>query len=371
MSKTFILSAVILFLNVLATTGQEVSYANSKLKETGDLLSVECRSDFGVNIPDCLTVIKGKEIVVEYDSSQIISHLGISLFAKETKKAVNTVVCNFIERILLELVLQATPEDMFRKMEEYKIAISKNGQIYNISRIKSLPSVLEKIRHDTPFAIQKEQKTYTAVWDFNDGDILSITFPSDRELVSGENKKEADEMLNKALSEYQCRQNISLDTIYSSYGLTFIPETNIYKKEGLYYITDSINENVYYAKQSDSLFCIVDDDSNVLASVSNLFQGHISGSNVMLEVKHHGYGNLQPEIRISLKDFVCLFRNDFNLYCAVRDKETDEMSITLVLYNKYLDYIHLLSVTTTKTQVLQRKDILKADFYSNIPQYHI
>jgi hypothetical protein len=297
--------------------------------------------------------------------------LGISLFGKETKKATNTVVCNFMERVLLELVLQETSLDIFRKMEEYRLVIKRNGRKYDVSNIQSLTSVLEKIRKDTPFALRKEQKTYMAVWDFGDGDVLSVTFPSDRELVSGENKKEADEILNKKMTGYQCLQNISLDTVYSSYGLTFVPEANIYIKKGQYYINDSINENVYYAKQSDSLFSIVNDSDNAVASVSNLFQGHISGSNILLDLKHHGYGNLQPGILISLKDFVCLFRSDFDLYCAVRDEQTNKMNITLVLYHKYLDYIHLLSVKTTKDQVLQSKDILKVDFYSNIPQYNL
>jgi hypothetical protein len=369
MSKTFILSMAISVFHVLVSTGQE-SYASSKLKETGDLLPADCRVS-GADRMDCPAVIKGKKIVMEYDSSHTVSHLGISLFGEETKKAANTVVCNFMERVLLELVLQETPRDMLRKTEEYRLVIKRNGREYSESDIRSLASVLEKIRHDTPFALRKEQKAYTAVWNFGNGDMLSVTFPSDRELVSGENKKEADEMLNKKMTGYRCRQNISLDTVYSSYGLTFVPEANIYIKKGQSYMNDSINENVYYARQSDSLFSIVNDSNNAVASVSNLFQGHISGSNILLDLKHHGYGNLQPGILISLKDFVCLFRTDFDLYCAVRDGETDKMNITLVLYHKYLDYIHLLSVKTTKDQVLQRKDILKADFYSNIPQYNL
>ena len=44
----------------------------------------------------------------------------------------------------------------------------------------------------------------------------------------------------------------------------------------------------------------------------------------------------------------------------------------IVVFNhKKLNYIHLLRVETDKSQLFVKASVLKADFYSNIPQHSI
>jgi hypothetical protein len=346
-------------------TAGQTSYMSNKLAEIADKLPRGCFVD-GKSMVECPSVIKDRKIVIRYSNPQTVSHIGVSLFNDKMKELANPIVCDFIERAMLELLLQPSAKETIEKMKEYNIAIRRNGVDFGSSYFKSLPSALEAIRPDTPFSLKKTQKQYIAEWKTNGDVSISVSFPSDRELITGTNKKEADETLNSDLLKYKCSRNISLDTVYSGYGLKLIPDENIYEKQGQYYHSESINSNVYYSKETDSIFYVLDSKDYPVASISNLFQGQISGANIKLDLNHKGYGKIQSQVTISLKDFICFFKDDYDFYCAVQEKGEDNIDITLVLYHKDLNYIHMLTVKSTTDRVMAKNGALKADFYSNI-----
>jgi len=135
---------------------------------------------------------------------------------------------------------------------------------------------------------------------------------------------------------------------------------------------------------SDSRFNKKIADENLTDSLSNfkcsnsafadstynaLFDKYTSSDNIVLDIKHLRYGLEPPIISIPLKDFFCMFKDDFNLFCNIRDEDDDNIKITIILQHKIHPFIHMLLVETTKEAFEKGEDNIKSDFYSYIPQH--
>lgn len=347
----------------------QMNYASEKLSRIGSQLPDKCLRS-GNSRVNCPEVIEGKSIIIRYDDRKNIAHLGINLFQDQTKEMAGYSACEFIERIILELTLYSDNKAIVRELKNNNMVFQRNKINFGSGSFGSISLFTQRTGADTPFFLHRTPTTYTAIWKPDQTETFTLSFPAERELVSGKNKKEADEELNGLLNKKICPQDILLDTVFSSSGLKFLSGKNIYEKKGKYYVNESINANVYYIKQADNLFCILNDENFPRESISNQFLGYAENKNLKLHISHIGYGALLPEIDISLKDFICHFKGEFNLYCAVQKKDENDFNITLVLKNNYLNYVHMLSAKTAGQDIFAENGSLKAELYSYIPQHN-
>jgi hypothetical protein len=190
--------ALLFISNVTNTHAQ--TYSSAKMEELGSDIPADCLPSTN-SIFDCPKIIKNKSLVVNFNQAHEISHLGISLFSDETKELLNLPVCNFIERMMLELVLETSTENLTHKLDRLKLTLTKNGLPYGEVRFPSISNVLEEIQMPAQFSILKEDDRYAAVWKYNREDQFVFTFPASHELIFGTDKKESDDILNKSLFE--------------------------------------------------------------------------------------------------------------------------------------------------------------------------
>jgi hypothetical protein len=266
-------------------------------------------------------------------STDKLSNLGISLFDGKSKELLEPSVCDFIERLMLELILLPNDKQVVRKLNEYKINIQYNGTDFGV-RKESFSSLLKKSSLFPAFTLQKTQKKYTAIWKSQQGDLFTITFPAERELIEGTSKREADETLSRLLVDYACE-------------------------------TNRVSEPIRFFSSEDN------DENYSLETMSNLFYGYINNDNLKLKLNYRSQNTIPPETIISLNDFLCFFRNNFEFYCNVKDKGQNHFEITLILYHRDFNYIHMLLIKSTQETISEEERILDADFYSNISQYNL
>ena len=106
-------------------------------------------------------------------------------------------------------------------------------------------------------------------------------------------------------------------------------------------------------------------------SLSNLFQTRQNGIDKKLLITHRQYGYFTPEIELPLNNFLALFEKDFNIYSSTGKNKKGEWQTIVVIQHKILNYIHLLRAVTTNEALQENPLIMKADFFSNIPQHQI
>jgi len=368
-NKRILVGVLLATVSITLTLAQ--SYSSVKMEALGSEIPEDCLP-VRDGIFNCPAVIKEKSLVVQYNADHEINHLGISLFSNETKELLNLPVCTFIERIMLELVLEQSNNDLIQKLDRLRLSLQKNGRTYGESGFTSIRSVLEEIQLPAQFSLVREDNKFAAIWKYNQDDQLVFTFPVSRELIFGTDKKESDDLLNRSLfdSGRLCRENTITTDMVKEADLMFDSEKNIFTRKGAEFMLPVINANTYYQKKG-GVFELLFSKDFPAESFTNLVVNNMNVMNHKLHVTHRMYGDFSPDFDISLHEFLCYFMEEYDFFSAATSSDNKQMKLTVILRNKEYNYIHLLLVSAPVENVFSYNGLLTAEFYSNIPQQSI
>ena len=347
---------------------KKIEYSIKKLEDIASMLPQEYLVDRD-SIMSCPDICGNKSIVIQYNEKRQVSHLGISMFSKETKEIINQPVCNFVERLLLELALANDKNAVLSMLDRNKIKFQKNGRNFGIKNVDSISTILQEITEPVIFTLVKDEKSYTVAWEYGHSNMLVIDFPLNRELILGTNKIESDNILfdqlkdNNCQATYDTKKTMTEGTLTSSDGTVFICK-------GDTFMFGRLNGDTYY-KKGDNGYELIYDENFPKESLSNLFFGNFENKDIKIHVTHSMYGNFSPQYEMKLEDFICYFKNDFNIYTASYQREQNEVRSIIVFHNKQYNYIHLLVVKTPKGDIFNKNGVITASFRSNIPQHNI
>jgi hypothetical protein len=359
----------ILFILVCMTSAVKAQpFSFRKLAELGEIFPKTCLPPAD-SIFNCPEITKGKSFVVRYNRRNEIEHLGVSLFSPETKEIIGLPVCNFIERIMLELLLQKSSAEVRSKLREYKISLEQNGVEYGKGSFTSLNRVLDEIQSPARFGIQKDS-VYRAGWEFENGKRLKMSFPASRELISGMDKKESDASIGELFANEDCRISSNANNAVSGNKMTPVRGTDLYLSKGAVFMINQINSDTYYLR-SDNLYYPAFSSDYPTESLVNLFITKQINNSLTLQVTHRMYGGFTPEFTIPLDKFICLFDKEFSTYCVLHRPGSGDVQVSVVLHNRDFNYVHLLRVKTTTKQLFRENGVLTADFYTNIPMHNL
>jgi hypothetical protein len=294
------------------------------------------------------------------------------MFSKEIKQLINEPICNFVERMLLELVLDGDRNAVVSSLDHYGITVQKNGRKFGEGNVNSIGDILNEIQDPVEFALSKDDKAYTFFWAYGMQNIFSIQFPLNRELITGTNKLEADNVLFDQLKDNNCNKP-SGQVSYRFDDADLISNGGtLYICKGDSFMLGLINENTYYKKAADG-YELLFDKKYPKESLSNLLLRNSDGNGLKIHITYSMYGNYNPEIEMNLKDFLCFFKDDFKVYAASYEKEPGVIRSTVIFQNKQYNYIHLLTVSVRESDLFNGngKGVLSASFRSNIPQHNI
>jgi hypothetical protein len=348
------------------------SYFSSRLQMIGEMLPAR-------SIPAkdsafrCAKVLQNKLLTVSYNEKNEIDHLGVSLFSRETKKLINSPVCDFIERIMLDLLLHEKQGMLQDKLEEFGITLTDTG--IRGEQVKSLAKLLNTMKEPVQFQLNHNGKKYQALWFFKDGNNgLEMTFPANRELIFGTNKKESDSQLTETLSGsgQHCVDSLTAPYLFPETSPDSIhSETGFYVRRGGHFALKQLNSEQLCVKDTNSLFYPVFDARYPEISLKNLLLTPQLRSTLKLHVKHRTYDRFTPEFTILLNDFTCFFQDECESYCFAERSGEDLVEATLILHSSRYNYIHMLFVTASPEALFMPDSILEADFSTNIPQDNI
>ena len=316
----------------------------------------------------CGKVLAGKDLVVNYNEKNEISHLGVSLFSAESKGLINKDVCDFIERIMLDFLLNQQQGALQRKLDEYKITLTTTN-LQGRQSVKNLSALLNTMKDPVSFILQRSEKEYFAVWKFENGTGLEMNFPANRELIFGTNKKEAEFVLNSELSKKNCLTDSVLRYPFET-QMYMLKSEDLFVKEDNYFVLKELNNQQVFRQDKNKNFVLLFDKNFPEMSLKNLLLTPQMQSNLKLRIKHRMYGGFTPEFEIKLTDFTCFFKDQTKSYCFV-EQENGKLSAHLVIHSQQYNYIHLLLITCDLQEIFKENGVLKAEFYTHIPQDNI
>jgi hypothetical protein len=256
------------------------------------------------------------------------------------------------------------------KLDEFNITLSNTG--IRGGSVKNLTKLLNTMKEPVQFQLNHNDKRYQALWFFENGNGLEMTFPANRELIFGTNKKESDLQLSEFLHVQQCPDSVtsryyipetSLDSVYA--------ETGFYVRKGGFFIVKQLNNCQLCARDTNNRFYPVFDARYPEISLKNLLLIPQLRSTLKLHITHRMYGRFTPEFTMSLNDLSCFFRNGFEKFGYVERTDKDILEATVILYNKQYNYIHMLFITVDTQTLFQADGVLKVNLATNIPQDNI
>jgi len=362
---------ILFFITGTSIRAQEIS-VSVKVKEIFSMLPLECKnqiiSSSSNNNFECQIRDKDVNLKILYNTTGQISHIGLNLFSFNENLVFNPEVLFFIERSLLDFFLINDISFIKKKTKEDKIQLWLNNNKIGDPGFTVFADILPVVQGQYDFAIQYDGSNYTAIFKqlLNE---FKIKFPANNNVITGLDKKEYGQLISQSLKAYKYSKDLQI--IY--------PDTNSlnrYKDSIMVNVGDSyfksITSRKYYQVNKDGNVQYLFSNQYVLESFANIFLAPFeSNRDIILKIKHKIYGDEKSNYDIALSDFLLFFESDFDFYFGIEDKNDESLAGTLIMHNKELNFINLLSVVTNKKELFSDTPTINGVFYTNIPSDNI
>jgi len=307
-------------------------------------------------------------LLVNYDETGAVTHLGISIFSNSLKEFVGKPVCDFQERLFLELFLQGSEEKARKLMEEYKVEypfLFGGGAFFN-----SLENSLQFATNAKEYVLTKDSLTWESAW-YDSTQYFSLRFPSNFDLILGMDKKEAEIWLANQLQLFKSKGITSTPLVIDSDELEQL-NPSLYRLSGKKLFTKGMNSNLYFEKNADSLFSLIYDRNFPEESIVNLFNHpDTQAVGLDLQIRQIVYGGGAKTLKIKLSDFQSFMGSDYEIYTGIEKCTADVLEFSVMYKSKYYNCSHLLFVQTIPHQLFEKTAPLSAIFYTFIPNNNI
>lgn len=296
-----------------------------------------------------------------------VTQIGMRLFTKEMRKAVDEKVCNAIERVFLELALSPNTQKQKDLLKEYRISLKYNGFSLGMPQFPLFGKALEILTSNTSLKMNAAEGKIVLHAKSADDDLV-VTLPADRELLFAYDKKEHEEIIQEELKHW--------NKSYQSPTLPFIGELeligdNIYELPGKAYMIDSLKNTTYYTLDSKGNVATLFAADEPLKSLQNLLMGYAC-NNANLHVRYRTYEKNTKYCSMPLTHFLgYMQQQELKFYSAAYHTESQEIHCLLLMHHPIYDYIHMLIVKTDSTVFTNKQSVLEGDFYTFIPQHNI
>ena len=278
----------------------------------------------------------------------------LKLFSPEMKAVApksQVVVMDFLERYFSELPKSGAEA----AMAEDKVYFRK-GKLTDLSQIC-----------DTmPFSINLHDKYYEVNWLREADSFVTIVFPAQYELLSGQKKDEAMDKFKEAILVAPQRKKVDIapsdlqqinDSLYTSKGDTLL--------------LASLTDALYYNKVRENFIPIFDKDHLDFSS-ANLFHGLINKSDYRMYVEQSVYGMKTVDYTISLNQWLNYCAEwDLKVYFAVEEVREDGVLGLIIAKSEELGYHHLLSVVIPDKFINDCNAVLKVRLTPYIPVHNV
>ncbi len=300
------------------------------------------------------------------DENGIVDHIGYC-FMSDSLRIVNKSVVQFIERELLAIIVTTDAETALRSDLENGLVIKFDGNPISHSLLQDKKKLCSLLKESDGVTVNRMNNNYDILIHCLNGQILSFLFPADCRLISGMDKIEQEMRLGFQLKNHIANETDSSLLSPNESFLQFLKD-GVYYEKGEDFSIPQINSDLFYVKR-DSVFCLVLDTSMVAMSFSNVMLVPLE-MQFTFDVKHRMYGSVEQEYTINSRDFNDYFSQGYDRFFGIESLESENLSGTLMLYNRDEEFVHLVYVTTTKEDLFNGGR-MSLELYSYIPQHNI
>ena len=317
------------------TTVAQTQFRTSELKRLASVLAIDTgQLPEGYSHP----VANGSQLTIHLDK-QTIDHIGLQLFSPEMRKASPSPIFDFLERYFLQLKYPPTVKSAANMLRDDQFRFLQGN----------LPAI-DKIQTTDDFTFSNDNLCYIATWTRQGRVLLSVSFPVEYELISGENKIEAEENLLSDIQKTQVKRQ----------------KEDFHRNDN--YINECFSNRLYL--QSGKL---ISSSLHPAETLANLMLSTQARGQYDIKVTQISYGFQKKVFQVSLRQWIAFCQdNGCQLYFGIEKMgEQGEMSAVVLAVNQAENYDHVLTIDTNTDVLDAKKGVIEAHLYPYVPTHNV
>ena len=332
--KRIVLYIFITILTIQVVCGQ-TRFRTSELERLATTLSLDVTTlPEGYSHP----VANGLSLTVHV-SRQIVDHIGLQVFADELRQEDHSPIFDFLERYFLQLKFPPVVKSASHMLRDDGFRFV-SGSIADI----------DKLLVTDAFSYQYDNHHYTATWNRAGQNLLTVSFPVEYELISGENKIEAEE-------------NLMADILQSE-----VKHSSDNKEQDDNYISNDFTNRLYF--QRGQLVC---NTQHPVETIANMMLSTNAKGDYKLKLTQISYGFQKKVFQVPLHQWIAFCKNNgCELFFGVESLGTDGcVSAVILAVNRAENYNHVLTVSIPTSLIDQRQGTIDARLYPYVPMHNV
>lgn len=320
---------------VVLTTTAQTQFRTSELRRLASVLAVDVSQlPEGYSYP----VVSGQRLTIHLDK-QTVDHIGLQLFSPEMRKANSSRIFDFLERYFLQL--------------KYPPKVKSTANMLRDDQFRFLQgslSAIGDIRTSDDFAYNNDNFRYTATWTRQGRVLLSVSFPVEYELISGENKIEAEDNLLSDIQKTQIKPQ----------------KEDLQRNDN--YINECFSNRLYL--QNGKLISSTHHPAETLA---NLMLSTQTRGQYEVNVTQISYGFQKKVFQVPLRQWIAFCQNNgCQLYFGIENlDEEGNMSAVVLAVNQAENYNHVLTISTNTDVIDAKRGVIEARLYPYVPTHNV
>lgn len=298
----------------------------------------------------------GFPLIVRVNPWNEVEHIGYHVFDSLFVLHQPQLVCDFVERYLLELDLD-NKTDRNLRMGVDKVVVEA-GSMENMYALLSA----ERIELS-----MVEMRRYRVAWDRDNKCLLSLVFDMDYQLLTGCNAIELEynylRTMGRLSGAYPWQENVIAADSTDEYAIV----------DGGHYLSDAIRGDRYYQRDSIGEWQLVCHPEKPYWSAANLVLTPIDTiGRYRLDCQLDMYGYRDTTFRVNMSQWVAQTLSEgCRMYFGVKSRTPDTIRGTLFCPNPTAGYCHMLSVEIPVALFEEKQGVVSGRLYAYVPLHNI
>lgn len=284
--------------------------------------------------------VNGFKLTV-HQTEQTVDHIGLYLFTDELRQIGKSPVFDFLERYFLQLHYPpAKVKTMSAMLSDDKFRFLSGSM-----------ATIDQIQATDRFSFTYDNHTYQASWRRNDSTLLAVSFPVEYELISGENKIEAEDNL---ISDIKATKFC-------------VPDIQPVMKKG-HYILENLTNRLYIQDGG-----LISDTRHPAESVANMMLSLQAEGQYMMAITQMSYGFRKVVSEVPLKQWIAFCETHAcELYFGIEKMTEDgDIDCVVIAVNEAENYNHVLTAHIPVAAIGSKEGTLEARLYPYIPTHNV
>lgn len=272
-------------------------------------------------------------------SGQTVNHIGLQLFSDEMRSVANSPILDFLERYFLQLRFPSAVKSASNMIRDDEFRFL-SGTMASISNLRPTDN----------FSYSYDNHRYVATWSRADKTLLSVSFPVEYELISGENKIEAEDNLMADIQKTAVGQRKDNTTQEDSY------------------INESFSSRLYYSKGG-----LIADSRHPAETVANMMLSTNALGSYDISMTQISYGFKKKTFRVPLRQWIAFCQDSgCQLYFGIENYGSNgEVNAVVMAVNHAENYNHVLTFSVPTDIIDSRQGTIEARLYPYVPTHNV